>query len=649
MNRLLPIFLMTAILLTGCGQAGTTAAGSIESASETEVPAVLTSAVQTGTDMFTSRDYEVGYDASESTVITLEGSSASCSSSAVTISGGTVTLTDEGTYILSGSLEDGMVIIDAEKTDKLQLVLDNVSINSASSAAIYVLQADKVFITLAADSENTLSNGGAFETIDENNIDSVIFSKDDLTLNGSGSLIITSPAGHGIVSKDDLVVTSGNYNITASGHGLSGKDSVRIAGGSFTIDSGKDAIRSENTEDSELGFIYISGGSYDLCAGSDGLSASGWLQIQDGSFDILAGGGSPAVVKTSSSDFGFFGRETETAVSEDSASTKGIKASGSLIISGGSLHIDSADDAIHSNANLVFSGGSCTIATGDDGLHADAQLCISGGTIQITKSYEGIEGLSIDISGGEISLASSDDGLNAAGGADQSGFGGFRGGDAFAASDDCYISITGGKLNISASGDGIDSNGSLSISGGEIYVSGPTDGANGALDYESEAVISGGIIVATGSSQMAQNFGSGSTQGAIMVSTGSQANGSQITLTDSSGNLLVSWQSEKAFDCVIISCPGITGEGEYTLSAGSYTESITMAGLVYSSAGLGGMGAMGGMGGIGGEPGDMEAPPDGSMGTPPEGGMENVPDSGMAGHGGQDGPSFGGFGGGKGP
>lgn len=182
-------------------------------------------------DMFTNRDKEIGYGESTSVKLTLNGDSISSSSSSVAISGSTATISEEGIYIISGTLDDGMIIIDADKNAKIQLVLDNASINSSTSAAIYVCKADKVFITLAAGSENTLSNGGEYIAIDDNNIDAVIFSKDDLTLNGSGILTINAGTGHGIVSKDDLVITGGTYNITAAGHGLSAKDSIRIADG----------------------------------------------------------------------------------------------------------------------------------------------------------------------------------------------------------------------------------------------------------------------------------------------------------------------------------------------------------------------------------------------------------------------------------
>ena len=536
--------------------------------------------------MFTDRDKETGYDESASAIIQLNGSTAQCDSNAVQISGSTITITDEGTYILSGTLDNGMVIVDAEESDSLQLVLDGVSIHSATSAAIYIREADKVFITLAPDSENYLSNGGQYTAIDENNIDSALFSKADLTLNGLGALSIEADAGHGIVSKDDLVITSGTYQITAAGHGFSGKDSVRIADGTYTFVTGKDGMQAENEDDASLGFLYIADGTFHITADGDGLSAGSELMIDGGTYTILTGGGSENA-SSAQSAMGTMRNPVsaaETASSGDSTSSKGIKATGDLLLNSGTFTIDSCDDSLHSNADLTVNGGSYLIATGDDGLHADANLSITGGSIQITDSYEGIEGLSIDITGGEIHLTSSDDGLNAAGGNDQSGFGGGQRTDRFSAEEGAYINISGGTLYIIASGDGIDSNGSLTISGGETFVSGPESHGNGSLDYNSEALISGGVFVAAGASQMAQNFSSSSTQGAMMVSVATQPAGSTIRLTDSSGQELISWQSDTSFDCVIISCPEITQSATYTLTAGTSEVQITMDSLIYSSA-----------------------------------------------------------------
>ena len=553
-------FLLTgALVLSGCSKTN--------NSNETSSGSTSTDSSAQGIDvsnMFSDRDKEIGYDEENSTVIKLSDDSTTCDSDAVQISGNTVTIIDEGTYILSGTLTDGMVIVDAEDTDKVQLVLDGVDITSAESAAIYVREADKVFITTASDSQNTLTNGGTYTAIDDNNIDAAIFSKSDLTLNGAGSLTITAKAGHGVVSKDDLVLTSRTYQIDAASHGLSGKDSVRIASGSYTIVSGKDGIHAENADDTSLGFVYLADGTFDITSDGDGISAGNWLQADGGVYTVKAGRGSENVQKSDGEwQFGP-GQQTESTdtTEEDTVSMKAIKAAGELILKGGKYSLDSADDTIHSNANITISDGEFTLASGDDGIHADSATTISGGTIDITESYEGIEGLSID------------------------------------------------------------------ITGGETYVSGPTNDGNSALDYNGTGTVTGGIFIAAGSSGMAENFGDSSTQGVMMVTVNSQAAGSAVSLSDSSGNELVSWTPEKEYTSVIISCPEITTGQEYTLTTGSDTTQITMDSIVYGSGS--GMGGNPGNGGGPGNGGDMGQKPDdgngtgkgsgdgGNMGTPPE-------------------------------
>lgn len=603
--KIFVLLMAVMIMLSGCtGNADLEPSETASSAAQTDM-----------SDMFTDRDMEIGYDESTAVSVSLSGDTASCDSDSVQISGSTVTIAVEGTYILSGTLNNGMIIVSVDDAAKVQLVLSGANITSESSAAIYVSQGDKVFITTAANTENTLSNGGQYSAIDENNIDSVIFAKSDLTLNGAGTLTVNAKAGHGIVSKDDLALTSGTYNITAASHALSGKDSVRIAAGTFNITSGKDGIHAENADDESLGFVYIADGTFNINSAGDAVSAENYMQINGGEYTLTAGGGSEngESHQDSMQPFGRPGESSSNSATDetdDTASMKGLKAGGDLLLYGGTFNINSADDSIHSNSNIKINGGNYTIATGDDGVHADSNVSITDCTMNITESYEGIEGLNIDISGGDITLKSSDDGLNAAGGNDESGFAGPRTPDSFSetSDSDMYIKISGGTLNIDASGDGIDSNGSLEVSGGKVVLSGPDNGGNGALDYNSEAVITGGVFVATGASQMAQNFSSSSTQGTMMVTVNSQQAGSTVTLKDSSGNEIISWEAEKAYDSVIISCPEITEGSEYTLVAGSSTTQITMDSLVYgSSSGMGGGMPGGGRGAApGGEnPGGM--------------------------------------------
>ena len=467
----------------------------------TQETAATTSAAIDPTSLFSDRDLEGTYEESTAISIQLTSDSAVCDSGSVSISGSQITITDEGVYLLSGTLTDGQIVVDAGDTDKVQIVLCGADITSATSAAIYALAADKVFITLADGTENHLSNGGEYIAIDENNIDAVIFSKTDLTLNGTGSLTIQAQAGHGVVSKDELVVTQGSYTITAASHGLSGKDSIAIAGGSFHITSGKDGIHAENSDDTSMGFLYIADGTFTIAAQGDAVSASGALLIDGGTFDLTTGEGSASVTMSSDSSFGQMGGvPTEiSAAEEDTISQKGIKAEGSFTISGGSYTMDTVDDGIHAGGDLLITAGEFVLSSGDDAIHCDSALTIQSGQFTISYCYEGIEGLSITIDGGTFTITSQDDGLNAAGGADSSGFGG-RGQDQFAASSDSFITINGGTFTIVSSGDCVDSNGALTINGGTLDLTCNGSG-NTALDTDGTYAYNGGTVTTNDGSE----------------------------------------------------------------------------------------------------------------------------------------------------
>lgn len=528
----------------------------------------------TADDMFSDRDLSGDY--SECTDITLSESTASCSDSSVTVADGSVTITKAGTYKLSGTFT-GQIIVNAGDSDKVQLVLDNASITKEGSAALYIINADKVFVTTVKGTENTLSSTGEFASSDdETNVDGAIFSKADITFNGSGTLNVKCESKHGIVTKDDLKITGGTYNITSASQGLSGKDSVRIAGGNITVTSGTDGIHSENTDDTEKGYVYISGGTLNITSGKDCIDASGTVDIKDGTFTLKAGGGS-----------------SEKTTGDSTESYKGIKADGVLTISGGTFDIDTLDDAIHSNADVTVSGGTLGISTGDDGVHSDNNTVVSGGEINIAKCYEGLEGQTVTVSGGKVTLTASDDGINAAGG-DNQGVGGGFGPDSFSADSNAKITVTGGEIHVNASGDGLDSNDDIEISGGTVYVYGPTNDGNGSLDYENNAVITGGTVIMAGSSGMAMNFGSESTQGSILASTGNASAGTAVKLTDSSGNVIAEFTPTVSFQTVVISTPDITSDGTYTLTVGDSTQEITMSGYIYGSGMGGGFGGMGG-------------------------------------------------------
>ncbi len=587
---ILVILCLLLSMLAGCGnkddetnpQGGTTAAPEdVEFAKD-------------ASEMFTERDSKTDYDEATSIKIELCGTTATASSGSVKIDGTTVTITEDATHIISGTLDNGQIIVNATDAAKLQLVFNGVNITSETSAPLYIIEADKVFVTLVG--ENTLANGGVFEATDDNNIDGAVFSKQDLTINGTGSLAVTSPAGHGIVCKDDLVMSGGTYTVNSASHALDANDSIRIKDANITATAGKDGLHAENSDDTSLGFIYMASGTLNITAAGDGVSAGGYLQIEDGNTTILAGGGYENGEQHSSDGWGNMpggggfpggggGRpprstssETTTETDDASTSMKGLKAGNGILISNGTFYIDSADDAVHSNTSLTVNGGTFEIASGDDALHAEENLTVTAGNINISTSYEGIEALKIYIKSGDIKLKATDDGLNAAGGTDQSGmggrdemFGGGRPGGApggMSGNSNGSIVVSGGTLYINSSGDGMDANGTLEITGGHTTVVGPTSGDTATLDYDTSGTITGGTFIGTGASNMAQTF-SASEQGVIALSVGTQSAGTKITLADKKGNIIVSYAPELSFQIVIISTPDMKSGEEYTITVGS--------------------------------------------------------------------------------
>lgn len=519
----------------------------------------------------------------------------------ITLSGAdNVTITDGGVYVLTGTLTDGRVLVNAPDAD-VTLVLQDADITCSDSSALYIYKAASVLLYLPDGTASTLTDGSSYDYGDgvsssaDEEPNACLYAKSDLIIAGGGTLTVTGNAGNGITGKDTLKIEDTAVSVTAANHGINGKDCLVLKQTDVTVTSGGDALRATNDSDSALGCVLIGASALTLTAGEDGIQAETTLTLFDTTGTVTSGGGSGA------------------ALSGD-VSAKGIKAGTDIIVRSGSYTLDCADDTVHANGNVTVSGGTFTVTTGDDGVHADNAVTITDGTIDIPKCYEGIEGQTITISGGTIDIVSSDDGLNAAGGADQSGFGG-RGPDSFGGGSDSSITISGGTLRIDASGDGIDSNGALTVSGGEIYVSGPMSDSNSALDYDGSATVTGGTVIAAGYSGMAQNFGANSTQGSILLTSRSTST-ETIRVTDASGSVLAEFAPAKAYTCVVVSTPALKQGGTYTVTMGGESTDVTLESLIYGTGGMGG--------GMGGQPGggNMGMPPDGNgggMGTPPDG------------------------------
>lgn len=540
---------LSAAILSGCGaansstSAGTTstATGSSTSAS---VIAATTESIQVSMD---SSDYYFDWQAEIHTTLDM--------------SSGSQTITKSGIYEITGTLADGSLIVDIDKsTDKgtVYLILNNTNITSASSAPIYVKDAKKVVLVLENGTTNTISQGSGVVVNSDNEPSAAIFSKADLTITGSGTLSVTSDFNDGITSKDTLKITDGTLVINSNKDGIVGKDVIAVEKAVITITAGKDGMRSTNDTDTGQGNILLKDGTYTITANNDAIQAYGLLQVDGGTFNLTSGGGYTgsisANVNPGSGGMGRPDTVTQATETTDASSTsdskKALKATGGIIINGGAFTIASYEDSVNSSGNVVINGGTLTIQAGDDAIHSDTDVTISGGTITIANAYEGIEGKNITINSGDIKVTSSDDGINVN---DAAGL----------------LTITGGNIYLNAGGDGLDSNGSAKMTGGTVYVDGPTDSGNGAIDYDKSFTISGGTIIAAGSSGMAQSTDSSSSQPSIlMYYTAAQAAGTTLTVKDESGNTVASFTPAKQYSSAAISAPGLKTGQTYTLYSG---------------------------------------------------------------------------------
>ena len=624
---------------------------------------------------FTTNDRNGNWDTSGATQITLTGDGASISGGGAYTVDGNVVITNAGNYVVSGTLTDGYISVDAYDSSKVFMMLDGAEISCSDDACIRVDQADKVFLTLAEGSQNSLTSGSTYcdEALNDGT-DGAIFAHDDLTINGSGSLTVNAQYRHGIAANDDLVITGGTITVTAEADAIHANDSLRIREASITVDAGDDGLVTSNEE--ENGYFYIESGMLDITAADDAIHTTG---------DFTAAGGSITI----------------------DAGDDGIHSDSDVYISDGSITIEDCYEGIEA-LNIDVSGGDVTIYPQDDGFNAN------GGSGDMFGG-DGMGGRGGRPGGGQGMGGRSGDGDSES---ETGGHGGRPGGDgemptrpdmgstdgemparpdmgstdgemptppdmgsteggqmpsdmssgqdntqtaADAADSGSYIKISGGMITIinetGNDADGLDSNGDILISGGTIYISLVGTGSNSAVDYASEsggvAEISGGTIIACGASSMAESFDTSSTQASILYNTSAAAEaGTTLAIKDADGNIVLSWDVPCSFSSALISCPEMEVGGTYTVVVGDSAEEIELS-EVSASYGNGQSGMQGGgqtppdMSGSGETGGGGQAPPDMSGSGETGGGGQTPPDmsgSGETGGGGQTPPDMSGSG-----
>ena len=505
-------------------------------------------------------------------------------------------ITSAGEYVLTGLLKDGQIVIEAGEDDEVTLILNNTSITCSDDAPILVVSAGEVHVKSEEGTYNAVHDtrtGTASD--DEDAYNAAIYSICDLHVNGKGTLIVNSSYDNGIKSKDDLEVKNVTLKVNSPGVALKGNDSVTIESGkSILISTQSDGIKSSNSEVSsksnQRGNVTIIGGQVDIYAAGDGISAAYNAEISESD--------ESTVVNI------FTGKESSYTESTPD-STKGVKVSNEIIISGGYVSIESADDGLHANANveldngesslgnITISNGTVTIECADDGIHADSDLNISGGQVNIKKSHEGIEGNVINVSGGTIYVYGEDDAVNASKG-----------------NNTPLVNISGGYLEVETpqgDTDAIDSNGNITMSGGFVLVKcgAQMGGMAGSVDADGTVSVTGGTIIALGGVASTPTNGSCATY----IPSGATLNAGDYTLTDSSGNEIATFTLDGSYGFGWISSEKMEVGGTYTLNCdGSEVLNWTQSSTIEGSAGNAGM-----MGGMGAPGGNMQGGPGGNM------------------------------------
>ena len=444
--------------------------------------ALLASALAAGMLPTSACAVSSAYTSSNATLISFTDSAVTADGaySGYEIEGTDVSITAAGTYVFSGDCDDGSITVKKGVTG-VTLVLNGLTLTNADSAAITLNKTAEAALIAAAGSENTVADtAGA----NDENAAVKVKSGASLLLSGTGTLTACGNTKNGIKGASDAVITVDELtlNIEAADDGLSCDDELTIKGGRVNITAGGDAVKAspdtddaENPDTTSLGNVTVSGGTMTLTAANDGVQADGDLTISGGAFAVTANGGHT------------------TALIDDSASCKGLKAGKTLTVSGGTVNVDSADDALHAN-DVTVSGGTLTLASGDDAVHADNDLVVgvqgssstSNPKIDITASYEGLEGTTVSVYSGDIDVAASDDGVNAANS------------DLGERSDKYAINIAGGDLYIDAGSDGLDSNNDITMTGGKVEVYGADAMMDAAIDYDGTFTLSGGTLFGAG-------------------------------------------------------------------------------------------------------------------------------------------------------
>ncbi|MDD3077971.1 MAG: carbohydrate-binding domain-containing protein [Paludibacter sp.] len=496
-----------------------------------------------GSDDTDTLDYV--WDTTKVVDITFSGNAITVVSENVTVDGSVATITAAGTYRLNGTLTDGQVVVNSSGI--VRLIMNDVSLSNSTTSPLFVKQAHKTIIILPEGTESIIADGNSY-VLTEDSLNAAIYSKDYLAIYGEGTLYVNGNYNVGIHSKDELIIESGVLDVTSVGVGIKGKDYLQVNGGNITVNSGGDGLKSDNDSISAFGYINIVNGTFSITSGGDAISATANINISGGNLSLLSGGGSDA--------------------EQGTFSTKGIKSSKNVIISGGVISVDAADNCIDANNDITINSGSLTMSSGNKPVDCDSSFVINNGEIEIAKAVKGISAHYITVNGGQISVYSTNDCVKATRSVD------------LTVDDGSKIVISGGTVLLyTKKGDALDSNGSIDISGGTVVIQGSATSPDDVISYRSTCVVTGGTITGVGAtSLLPQDV---STQNTVLIKFSSVITPSTyVNIQDASGNNIVTLKTKTYAYCIVASLPGINLNTTYNVYTGGTATGADINGYI---------------------------------------------------------------------
>lgn len=485
-----------------------------------------------------------------------------------TVSGNVVTINSAGTYRLIGTIKDGRVIVDVSKEDVVRIVMNGANITCKNGAPVFIVSCKKTIVILAEGTENFLADHSEyiFDLPEEKEPNAALFSKDDLTICGTGKLTVTGKFNDAIGGKDGLVIKDAHLSLFAVDDGIQVKDYIVIKGDAvLDIRALDDGIKSFHANDPARGYTYIQSGELNIIAGGDGIQAETQILVSNGTFDIVAGTGS-------------------NFDNVDNLSLKGLKSVTGVIIDDGNFVIDAADDAINSDGIISINGGNFTLSSGDDAVHADVALGISGGNINVLTCTDGLEGNIITIKGGVMNVVATVDGINILDEKESDSQQSTHKLKSGIEGEKSHLYIHGGQLFITALDDGIDVDGTFEMTGGEVVVNGKA-GGDKAFEINGDMIISGGIIIGTQETVMEPLPLELSKQHSLLVDFSTEHSaGILFHIQNMSGEELLTFSPSQKHQSVFISTPSFVEDEAYKIfyggsSTGSMNHGIYKEGI----------------------------------------------------------------------